>query len=337
MSVSFNDVVIQNPALGNAQLVQKSQQILRPPGSGQAFVHDLDVTLRRLELPFRGLRDVEKAALETFFESTVEGVVEEFLFRDHHDLLYLAHFAGPELAFRCVGDQVAGSGTLSAGGVDYPTTTREAPVWDVDVELEVLSLPLLFDGTMEDAGSQWSSIQLQGSGTHSYESDAARSGSLGSRPYVPGGGSQDDHRAAGIYSGSAVSVWFVEFFLNFGDLTMADGDNFWLYYEPNSASSNWVELARAGSDYKIGRGGSLAIVTKGEWIRVGFLGRSESRAGALDDQRALFVDGELVLQTTRAGWGPTTANYWRIGFSYAVDPGTLGYLHVDDVKIYGVA
>jgi hypothetical protein len=307
MSVRFNDVELQNPALGNAQLVQKSQQVLRPPGSGQAFVYDLDVTLRRIELPFRGLRSAEKAALEAFFATTVEGAHEEFLFRDHHDALHLAHFAGVDLAFRCADDEPASSGTFSSGGSTYPTTAREKAVWDVDIELEAVPLDLLFDGTMEDASHQWDSIFTGSGGLHDYHADAAHDGALGSRHYLPGasGGTSYGKKAV-----AAMQSYCVEFWLNIADLTMADGDGFWIYYD----GTYYMHVERSGSTYRVGVSAGMAAIDKSGWVRVENFVRQESRAGAQDGQRIILVGGEV-----------------------AYDVGTSGYLYVDGVKIHAGA
>lgn len=338
MSVRFNDVEIQNPQLDNTLVMAKSQRILQPAGGGPVYVHDLSATLYLLELPFRGLRDAEKDALETFFETTVEGCRQRFLYLDHRGEPWLAHFAQDRLDFRCVDDEVASSGTFSSGGSDYPTTTREESVWNLDVELEAVYLPLSLDYHLNDVSAEWDSISCSPGVGHGYNALAAYEGARGSLLTIQQGGSGkygqlkvDDLNYVAFYM-----VWH----MNFDGLTMAAGDDFqscwcsnrWRLDAKNEAGTFkyrvaiYVDSAWDFTDY---------LATPSGWVMIEILFVYPSYSGAGDFVGIFFVNGSQIKDCSGATpYGTKVSNY-RLGICSGADANTYGLLKVDKSVVYG--
>lgn len=140
MSVRFSyagtTVDLQNPNVQNAIALDKVQVVGRSV-AGARYRYDRGVDVRTLRLHWSQLRESEKAELQSFFETTVDGVMTQFTYTDHRGTAWSAQFVNPTLEFVEVADSAASAGTFTSDGDTYPTTTREAGVWSVEVELEV--------------------------------------------------------------------------------------------------------------------------------------------------------------------------------------------------------
>jgi len=140
MSVTFTSGAtvcrIQNPDVQNTVALDKEQVVGRSV-AGARYRYDRGVDTITMRLSWSNLRDVEKAALLTFFDSTVDGTITEFTYTDHRGAAWNAQFVEPLLEFVEVADASAGATTFISDGDTYPTTTREAGVWSVEFELEV--------------------------------------------------------------------------------------------------------------------------------------------------------------------------------------------------------
>ena len=144
MSVTFakaaTTVKLQNPDVQNVLSIDKTQVVNRS-AAGDRYRYDRGVDVRTMRLHWGELRESEKAALESFFDTTADGVMNAFTYTDHRGIAWDAYFVEPALAFTEVADSQSGAaGTFQvdgATGAAYPTTTRTSGVWSVDVVLEV--------------------------------------------------------------------------------------------------------------------------------------------------------------------------------------------------------
>ena len=141
MSVTFayeaTSIAVQNPDLQNVLSITKSQVVHRS-AAGDRYCYDRGVDVMLMRLRWAELRDSEKQELESFFSDTANGVMNEFTYTDHRGAGWNAHFARPTIEFVEVADsQTGAASTFNSAGADYPTTTREAGVWAVEVVLEV--------------------------------------------------------------------------------------------------------------------------------------------------------------------------------------------------------
>lgn len=143
MSVSLvsggTTVNLQNPVLQNVEAVAVAQaRGLSADGTRRRY--GKGGVARRMLLEFADLRESEKTELEDFFDSTVDGADSTFTYTDHDGNAWTARFLSTELNFREADDAKASATTFLIGGGTYPTTVREAGVWAVSFELEVVEL-----------------------------------------------------------------------------------------------------------------------------------------------------------------------------------------------------
>jgi len=140
MSVRFasgvTTVDLQNPHVQNAIALDKEQHVGRSV-AGARYRYDRGPETKRLKLKWSELRESEKTELQSFFATTVDGVMTQFTYTDHRGAAWNAQFVEPLLEFVEVADASAGATTFTSDGDTYPTTTREAGVWSVEFELEV--------------------------------------------------------------------------------------------------------------------------------------------------------------------------------------------------------
>lgn len=140
MSVTFSSggssAEIQNPLLGD-QFGVRTHDVRGLSADGSRRRLSKGDVRRVLSLKFEGLRDAEKEDLEDFFDDVVNGAESAFTYTDHNGDAWTARFLSTELRFTEVDDGVSAAGTFGVGGTSYPTTTRTAPVWGVEIELEV--------------------------------------------------------------------------------------------------------------------------------------------------------------------------------------------------------
>ena len=130
-------VYLQNPDVANVLATEKVQVVNRS-AAGDRYRYDRGVEILTMQLRWSQLRDSEKVALRSFFEDTADGVLNAFTYTDHRGTAWDAYFVDSTLDFTEVADSQSGAAsTFASGGVNYPTTTRTAGVWAVDVTLEV--------------------------------------------------------------------------------------------------------------------------------------------------------------------------------------------------------
>ena len=338
MSVRFNAVEIRNPNLRNVSITEKEQDLVRPAG-GETYARDSGITLYRLDLPFENLKLAEKSALHTFFAATVQGMYQDFLYTDHRGGRWLVRFAQSTLEFVEIADKEASSGTFSSGGNTYPTTTREGGIWNILVILEGVELPVVFNGTMEDASHQWTSIDTANGGVHEYHADAAFAGVLGSKSTVPNAEPADRQVRCRLNLAAALSIWHIDFQLSIADLTMADADMFFFSWWPQGAVVE--KLWRDGADYKFSRTGVMAYqaLSKTGWNRIEMLYKPESRSGAKDGLHLAMLNGTVAEFTTRETGSAYTlgsGNNFSGPFYLNLDSGTYGIVGIDEYSLRGL-
>jgi hypothetical protein len=129
-------IEIQNPVLDDLLGLDAHDALGHSADGSRRRFGKGDVT-RRLALQFEGLRDSERADLQDFFDAVVDGGSSGFTYTDQEGAAWSARFLTTELSFEEIDDEPVAAGTFSAGGVTYPTTTREKAVWAVAFELEV--------------------------------------------------------------------------------------------------------------------------------------------------------------------------------------------------------
>ena len=110
-------VTLPGPVPGAPVRQRKSQNVSRS-AAGDVYVYDKGVDWYEADLSFESLSDSEKAALLSFFDTTVDGAVETFTYRDTNGVTYTARITEPDLEFSKV-----------AGGV-----------WDVALKLELSAI-----------------------------------------------------------------------------------------------------------------------------------------------------------------------------------------------------
>ncbi len=145
MSVEFvrggTTIELQNPTRENKIAVEKLGAGNRSAG-GTRYWYTKGITLYSLHLHWNELRDSEKRDLQDFFDITTDGPRLGFTYRDHRGYTWTAYFQDPRIDFSEVADEPRGvAGTFPSGGVVYPTTDRYHGVWEVDVILEVSTIP----------------------------------------------------------------------------------------------------------------------------------------------------------------------------------------------------
>lgn len=138
MAVRFNAVVIQNPQRQNRYAIKKRQTTGRVAG-GELFVYDKGVTTYELILEFNGLRDSEKDDLETFYDTTADGLENTFTYTDHEGGVWVARFLDTELIFVEIEDKWKQDDDFATGGATVPSTIRQEPFWNARIRLEVVA------------------------------------------------------------------------------------------------------------------------------------------------------------------------------------------------------
>lgn len=198
-----------------------------------------------------------------------------------------------------------------------------------------------FTGDFEEGDTtDWTTVTAINGGVLDAHADATRTGSFGSRHYVPSGVA--DKRAYGRAGfGGDRTEWYVRFYMNINDLIMADGDIFRIVDAQGSPSGfNYIlDLERSGSDYQItgnvfGTGPGTHIISKTNWVKIECYCKRETGDGNNDGIQRLTIDDVLEWEKTNDGntfdeiW-----DYMEIGQRWQLDTGTEGYMYVDDVLV----
>ena len=93
-------------------------QVLGRTMDGTVYVYDHGVSVFPVRVPLTGLSDSEKAALETFFRTEVEGMLYTFTYTDTNGTAFTARFVEDSLEF----------------------TKKSKNNWDVSLPLELNSV-----------------------------------------------------------------------------------------------------------------------------------------------------------------------------------------------------
>lgn len=140
MAVSFTytatTVQLQNPVRSN-KYARRAVHALGRTAGGQLYRYSKGVTLKRITLEFTEIRDVEKAAFESFFFTTVSGPTTDFTYVDHDGVSWNARFIRDTVDFEEIADAKLQDGFLVVGAEQYPSTRRKNPIWRFELEMEV--------------------------------------------------------------------------------------------------------------------------------------------------------------------------------------------------------
>ena len=129
-------ISLQNPKRSNAYNLKKHQAMGRT-ASGNLYTYDKGVDIKKLVLEFEELRQSEKDNLESFYNTTVDGIMNTFSLADHQGNTWTARFLNTELEFEEI-DNVGKTGTtFISGGISYPSTTWDEGIYNTKIELEV--------------------------------------------------------------------------------------------------------------------------------------------------------------------------------------------------------
>jgi len=92
-------------AAGYLRRLEKSQVSGRTAG-GVLYVYDKGIQIRRFSIDLEGLSAAEKAALHSFFDTTVNGMEEDFEYTDENGDTWSARFLSPELVWEKHGEEL---------------------------------------------------------------------------------------------------------------------------------------------------------------------------------------------------------------------------------------
>ena len=98
-------VTLPGPNPG-ATASETKRQVLGRSAGGTVYTYDKGVDTYEIALTFESLTNAEKAALQSFFHATVDGVTSTLTYTDSSGNAYTARFLEPALAFRKVADNV---------------------------------------------------------------------------------------------------------------------------------------------------------------------------------------------------------------------------------------
>lgn len=135
---SSTRVEIQNPSRSNIHKIKKFQALGRTAG-GQIYAYDKGPTSKRLELEFLELRQSEKDALESFYDTTVDGVITNFEYTDHFGTTWNAKFLETELNFEETDSEGESKYHFTSGGNTYPSYRYTKGIYRVTMILEIWS------------------------------------------------------------------------------------------------------------------------------------------------------------------------------------------------------
>ena len=143
MSVSFSlggvTKTIQNPDL-DGKLDLDAHQVVQPKASGGFYRFALAAaTDTQRELKWSNLRKSELDDLTSFFETTAQGALNTFRFRDERGRFFDAYFISGRLNPITVSDEGNETGSFSSGGKTIPTSTRTGGFYELTVKLHLAS------------------------------------------------------------------------------------------------------------------------------------------------------------------------------------------------------
>ena len=127
---------IQNPVRGNSLKVKKYQTLGRTAG-GTVYTYEKGTTTKEIELSFEELRESEKAALQSFFDTTVDGIQNTFTYTDHRGTAWTARFLEDELIFEETDSEGNSALSFSSGSETYPGNRFSRGIYSTKIRLEV--------------------------------------------------------------------------------------------------------------------------------------------------------------------------------------------------------
>jgi len=133
---NLTEIEIQNPADSNAYQLKK-YQVLGRTASGGVYTYDKGVDTKKLTLKFENLREDEKTALENFYNTTINGIMDTFSYTDHLETVWTARFLNTELNFEELDNVGKTETTYDVSGSSFPSTEWDEGVYNTDIELEV--------------------------------------------------------------------------------------------------------------------------------------------------------------------------------------------------------
>jgi len=144
MSVRFNHpgdtaIEISNPVLGDNKTVEKRGAETRSAG-GTRYYYDKGVTTYRLDYEWTSLSPPEKAALEEFFDTTVNGPEKWFFLTDYEGNYWRATFEQQDLEFTTGWDSRNADQQFTIAGCIVPSTQRKLVYWATKVVMRVTSV-----------------------------------------------------------------------------------------------------------------------------------------------------------------------------------------------------
>lgn len=129
---STTNIEIRNPERENVYELKKYQQLGRT-AAGQVFVYEKGVETKKLELEFKNLRESEKDDLESFFDSTVDGIMNQFTYVNHRGETYTARLLDPVLRFT----ETRSHENYNHGYNNLPGQRFNKGSWSISIKLEI--------------------------------------------------------------------------------------------------------------------------------------------------------------------------------------------------------
>lgn len=138
LTYSTTTIWLQNPQVANVYAVKKNQALGRTSG-GTVYTYDKGSDQKRMELEFANLRQGEKDALETFYKTTVNGIMNTWTYVDHGGVSHTARFLDDELQFVEEASDILSSSALPfyVSTLTYPGNRFSKGIWRVKLNLEV--------------------------------------------------------------------------------------------------------------------------------------------------------------------------------------------------------
>lgn len=138
LTYSSSTIWLQNPQVANVYAIKKNQALGRTSG-GAVYTYDKGSDQKRMELEFANLRHGEKDALETFYKTTVNGIMTTWTYTDHGGTAWNARFLDDELQFIEEASDILSAASMPfyVATLTYPGNRFTKGIWKVKINLEV--------------------------------------------------------------------------------------------------------------------------------------------------------------------------------------------------------
>ena len=130
---------IQNPIRENETPNIRKHGLGRTAG-GTKFRYSKGVNYKTITLAWEEMREVEKLALDAFFDS-MNGPTTSFTYIDHKGTSHTVFFLVDELPWIEKDDSTDSTSTFTIDLCDFPTSTRKDTIYGLEIELEIVSTP----------------------------------------------------------------------------------------------------------------------------------------------------------------------------------------------------